>query len=140
MISKDNTWLYSQNAHNILMDERTKGKWIREGKLSKRDIMTLDALVEQGAIYSAKYAHKEQPDRDPLPFSPPVLCVYADDGSKERTRELLQTIGLQPLFWKYNWETIRDWQPGGELYEESRSQRALYFCHLLDKTAKNENS
>lgn len=120
MIRKDLVWVRSGNDSNSLEDRASSGKWVIYGTLRefKEAFPKIDLLINQGRIFRAKYSHRENPEHDPLPDHPPVLCVYADDLTKEKTREELQLLGLEPAFWKYDYETREDWKPGGKLYQE----------------------
>lgn len=133
MIKKDKIWVWSYNLNNKLQDEKSVGKWLLNAKLDYfvKIFNSIDTLVENGVIYRAKYSHKERIDLDPLPLSPPVLCVYADDLSKESTLQELLKLGIKPISWKYEYQTTEEWKPGGLLFEESKKQRLEYLLRKL---------
>jgi hypothetical protein len=120
MIRKDKVWMRSGNENNSLEDRASCGKWVIYGTQDelRKVFPKINSLVDQGRIFQAKYSHRENPEHDLLPNHPPVLCVYADDKTKDKTREELKLLGLEPAFWKYDYETREDWKPGGKLYQE----------------------
>jgi len=120
MIRKDKGWVWSINKDNQLEDRLSVGKWITFGsKEFMEDVFPkIDQLVESGKIYQAKYAHRENKDTDPFWQNQPVLCVYADDLTKEQTLQEIRALGIRPSEWKYDSQTRLDWQPGGGLYEK----------------------
>lgn len=126
MLDKTYVWIISYNPDNVI-DWKTSGKWIVKGKHFKSIFREIDKLVGMGIIYKAKYTHKEFPERDPLPFEKPVLCVYADDKTKESTYNELLNLGLYPEYWKYNSETAKDWAEGGDLKKKSENQREYFI-------------
>jgi len=133
MIEETNCWVWSNNPNNKLVEESSKGKWIITGSLTymRRVFPKVDTLVEQGKIYGAKYSHKKNLPLEPLPYNKPVMCVFADDQTKDTTLEELLKIGIKPSEWKYGYETKEDWKPGGKLYEESQLQRTVFLLEAL---------
>jgi len=100
------------------------GKWLIFGpkEYVENLAIQIDPLVEGGEIDHAKYC-KSEPGFDPFPKRKGyVLCVYCDDGEKDRVRKLLEKLGVKDMEWKYDRQTIEDWQPGGKLFEESEKQ------------------
>lgn len=128
MIEKNYVWMISSNPNNII-DTSTAGKWIVKGKNFRKIFKDIDKLVNQGIIYKAKYTHKEFPWHDPLPLEKPVLCVYADDKTKESTYNEMLKLGIEPVFWKYNAETANDWSENGKLKQKSEIQK-FYFTYM----------
>lgn len=92
---------------------------------------SIDALVDKGTIFRAKYSHKENPFHDLLPENPPVLIVYADDMTKNQTLEELTNLGITPSCWKYDLETDEDWKINGKLFQESERQRLRLFIREI---------
>jgi hypothetical protein len=103
-------WMKCIN-HDKKIDISTEGKWIIHGKLKyfKKIFPEIKALVDQGVIRGAKYKHEENILLDFFPYSESVLCVYADDYTKELVFRELETIGLKPERWKYDSETAEEW-------------------------------
>ena len=126
MIIKKSCFTWSINPSNKI-DRKTVGKWIIWG--SKEYIETLffkiDKLVEKGLIYRAKYAHRENKDEDPFWYKEPMMCVYADDKTKESVLKILKRLGVKRTTWKYDKQTEKDWQLGGRLYEEAKKRHQL---------------
>lgn len=126
MIKKDNCWIWSYNPLNSLspnlIDKKSVGKWLIYGskEYMEKIFPLIDELIDNGQIYKAKYSHRENKNRDLDPFydKTPVLCVYADDNTKEATKKFLMKIGVLPKTWKYDSQTIEDWLPNGKLYQE----------------------
>ncbi|MFH1331743.1 MAG: hypothetical protein ABIH63_00470 [archaeon] len=129
MIMGGAVWAYSYNPKNRLKDKNSCGKWVVRIPLDQIDefFSKVNNLVLEGKVYAAKISHKRYPNNDPLPHFLPVLCVYADDVTKDSALKELLKIGIKPSFWKYDWQTNDDWKPGGILYEESKRQRTEYF-------------
>lgn len=138
MLHKTKIWTWSYNPNNIDTNS-SSGKWLitNSTKYFKDIFPKIDFLVNDGVIFRAKYSHKENLDYDPLPFSEPVMCVYADNSTKDSTLEELVKLGLKVDSWRYDSETRLDWKQGGKLYEESKKQRLVY---LLDQYQFNENN
>jgi hypothetical protein len=142
MIKKGSVWTWSINCNNRLEDKLTEGKWVVIGTKEYLALMfpKINVLVEQGRIYKAKYSPKENLEDDPFPDSQPVMIIYADDKTKEKAREELMRLGMTPDFWKYEWETKRDWQPGGELYEKSNKTQGKKVCdEVLEHLCKQKD-
>ena len=104
MIEEDAYWVWSCSETNQLEDPQSTGKWIIRG-LSKHRlwdlIKSIDDLVEEGILYKAKFS-AEDPDRD-WERNQTVLCVYADDSTKDETLRVLQEeLDLKPAEWKYD--------------------------------------
>ncbi|MBU1198304.1 MAG: hypothetical protein KKF46_04515 [Nanoarchaeota archaeon] len=120
MIRKTKVCVWSYNKKNKLEDKLTTGKWIKTGfvKYFEKIFPEINKLVDQGAIFRAKYTHKENSEYDPLPHFTPILCVYGDDKTKERTKNELIKLGIIPDEWKYDTETKKDWAPDGKLHNE----------------------
>jgi len=77
------------------------------GKLSllREYLSVIDGYVRKGSICEAKLSlHGTHPLLD----LPSVLCVYADDKTKDSTLELLLENGIEPVEWKYEWETKQE--------------------------------
>ncbi|MFH1173549.1 MAG: hypothetical protein V1725_00255 [archaeon] len=129
MIHKTNVWVWSYNKNNTPLDFSTAGKWLSSGtpKRFAKLFPTIDALVEQGLLFKAKYTHKENLDYDPLPYEKSVLCVYADGITKEQVKNIIRGLGTRSLTWKYETQSIKDWLPGGTLYEKSQQQKLRYL-------------
>ena len=127
MASRYGLWIVANNP-KYQSDSSSCGKWVVEGSLEKIRMIfpALERLVGEGKIPTVKYSHKEDLENDPFPYSPPVMCVYADDRTKEKTLEELTKLGIKPTGWKYDQETIADWEEGGKLYEESKRQRERF--------------
>jgi hypothetical protein len=127
MIKRTNVWVWSYNINNKPKDVSSEGKWLIEGEVEefKRIFPYIDFLVDKGTIYRAKYTHKECPAEDPLPLSSPILCVYADDKTKDRVKIELLNLGLKPEVWKYEKDTRKDWEVGGELRERSKLEKMV---------------
>ncbi|MBN2458782.1 hypothetical protein JXB28_00710 [Candidatus Woesearchaeota archaeon] len=125
MLKKDNVWTWSINCNNTLEDKLSEGKWIVTGSKEQLSAMfqKINVLVEQGRLYKAKYSHKENPAEDLFADKEPIMVVYANDKTKEKAKQELARLGLAPSFWKYEWESKRDWMPGGKLYQEHAEAR-----------------
>jgi len=98
------------------------GKWLMFGSKAYIENLAriIDPLVEGGQIDSAKYSKKES-GVDPFPNREDyVMCVYSDDREKGRVKRLLESLGVEGMTWKYDRQTIEDWEPGGRLFEESK--------------------
>jgi hypothetical protein len=98
------------------------GKWLISGSKGYIESLArlIDPLVEGGQIDSAKYSKKE-PRTDPFPDKRDyVMCVYSDDRERDRVKRLLESLGVERMTWKYDRQTIEDWEPGGKLFEESK--------------------
>jgi len=122
MIGKDESWIWAYNEKNELEDISTTGKWLYWASLGvmEEKFPRINDLVDQGIIYRAKYSHRENEEVDSFWHKDPVLCVIADDTSKERTLNELHKLGIKPVRWKYNSETKVDRAPGGKLYKKAR--------------------
>ena len=129
MIVKDEVWVWSFNKNNKLKDPSTLGKWIVWGskEFMEKIFPKINDLVDRGIIYRAKYAHRENKDADPFYDKKPVLIVYADDKSKQKTLKVLKELKIEPVRWTYESETEAAWRPGGKLYEEAK--RRGYIVH-----------
>lgn len=90
-------------------------KWKYLNTLAKR----LDPHINCGEIPYAKYSR----DVYGLHSGSDVMCVYCDDRKRERVFKILQQYGVTRKVWKYDRQTIEDWQPGGRL--RLASMRAL---------------
>ncbi len=139
MIKRDNCWIWSYNPLNSLkpklIDERSVGKWLiyRPKEYMEKIFPQIDKLIDDGQIYEAKYSHRENKNRDLDPFYDriPVLCVYADDKTRESTKKCLIKIGVLPKTWKYDSQTREDWLPNGKLY--------LEFKRKYEQDKENKN-
>ena len=129
MIGKTLVWTFLYVPGRRSATPESDGKWIVHLPLSTigQLVPTLDRLVEEGTLEKVKYAHKECPDVDPLPYDAPVVCVYAVDATKEKTLEVLHSLGIMPEEWKYDRDTPLDWRKGSPLNERMREQRSRYI-------------
>jgi len=101
-----------------LLDEYLEhyGKWLifsRDRAYLEELARMIDPYVERGEIESAKY------NREPSSFARGaiVMCVYCHDREKEKVWEILSNLGVTQRRWKYDRQTLVDWDPGGRLYE-----------------------
>lgn len=120
-------WLWSLSSRNKKLDRTTCGKWIVKGNAKDlfEYLSDIDKSVEKGELYGAKMAHRVFPDCDVFHDDEPVLCIYADDSSKERTFKILKRLGIKPNIWKYDFETAIDWSPEGVLRNIARRKMRL---------------
>src|SRR3989344_9486019 len=104
MIERGDYWVWSVNDDNELEDPDTVGKWIIVApmRIIKNAFQSINELVETGEIYKAKYPHQQHPEYDWDRYPLPVLCVYADNTTKDRTLELLKDLGLETDEWRYD--------------------------------------
>ena len=128
MIKTTDVWVWSYNLENEQLDTLTKGKWLVYASLDHLAsvFQSVDVLVERGAIYMAKYSHKQNLYLDPFPLSEPVMCVYADDRTKADVRLELLNLGVMPDRWKYESETKDDLSEDGELRRKSDLERMIW--------------
>lgn len=120
MLKIDGECLWSINGDNMLARPESVGKWyFRTTGLSQAMdlIFRIDRLVETGTMYRAKVYHRLYPEKDPFYAVKPVICLYADDDTKERARKLVMALGIntRPV-WKYDSQSRIDWAKGGRLY------------------------
>ena len=94
------------------------GKWLifEEYKKLKSLAHKIDSYVESHQIETAKFS------REPLFYDTPVMCVYCLDSDKEKVWLILKELGIQKRIWKYDKQTLRDWEPDGKLYQRFRNQ------------------
>ncbi len=120
---KDDCFVWSINQLNKI-DKKTVGKWIIWGPKSFIESIfpKIDELVMKGDLYQAKYTHRENKDKkvDPFCNKEMMMCVYADDKTKENTLKILTALDIKPVSWKYDKQTERDWKPGGRLFEQAK--------------------
>ena len=104
MIEREDYWTWSRNSMNQLEDPSTVGKWIFVVPLSDVEEMfpKIDELVEEGILYKAKYPHQEHPDYDRGRYPLPVVCVYADNSTKDSTLKLMNSLGWESDEWRYD--------------------------------------
>lgn len=135
MIAEDNVWVWSYNKENEFQDKDSCGKWTLTGTVDYflSVFGSIDELVNKGDIHMAKFSHRKHLFYDSLPYNDPVLCIYADDLTKDRTYDLLQELGIEPEEWKYDSDTKKDWEKGGKLWKESYRQRTLFLLELSEK-------
>jgi len=50
-----------------------------------------------------------------------VMCVYCDDREKDRIWKILYSLGISKRIWKYDQQTLKDWEPGGRLRKRASS-------------------
>jgi len=133
MLNTGDLWINSYNPKNKPSNKDTEGKWIIRGEktLLNKLFDKINKLVDKGKINSAKYNPKENLKTDLLPYWKPVICVYADDDSKDEVKKILENLGAEVSEWKYNSQTEMDWSVGGKLYREYEEQRARYFLEML---------
>lgn len=124
MIKKDDCFVWSINLLNEI-DKKTVGKWIVWGSKSYMNSIfpKIDEMVLKGEIYRAKYAHRENKEIDPSWNKEPVMCIYADDNTKDKTLNLLRELNIKPVSWKYDEQTRQDWKPGGRLSNQAESNK-----------------
>ena len=48
-----------------------------------------------------------------------VMCVYCDDRNKVSVRRVLESVGVFEPVWKYERDTLDDWQPRGRLFNRA---------------------
>jgi hypothetical protein len=122
MIEKEDYWTWSKNPMNQLDDPSTVGKWIFVMPLSEVEEIfpQIDELVEDGVLYKAKYPHQEHADYDFNRFPLPVVCVYADNYSKEETLRVMNDLGWESDEWRYD--------GGGEASVLSYVPQGMYDC------------
>jgi len=103
MIDRDYFWIWSYNEENEC-DRDTLGKWcvITDVATLEKFFPAIDDLVEEGKIYQAKYSHQNNPDYDLVSYPDPLLCVYADNDTRDKTLKLLEELGLETDEWLYN--------------------------------------
>lgn len=134
MIKEDNVFCHAGNPKNKV-DRKSVGKWITFGKLEIIISLfnKLAPLTDSGNIYQMKYTHKKDYLADPFPNDLPMICIYADDKTKQNTlKEINNVISskkkyqkLSELFWKYNSEIKKDWEKGGKLREKYERELGL---------------
>ncbi len=104
------------------------GKWIilekNLEKLRKHETR-LNELVEGGKITQVKFYNTKKMNEKGISLLPKrkdsVLMIYCYKNEKEEVKKILNNLKLFPKQWKSNKQTIKDWQPGGELYEEMKN-------------------
>lgn len=130
-----NYWIYIVPKNNAtvkdrsLLDAQKKlvkdpeyrdhfGKWLIYAKWRHLNTLAkhLDPHINAGEIPYAKYSRSLLGDSD-------VMCVYCDDRKREQVFKILQQYGVTRKVWKYDRQTVEDWQPRGRL--RLRSARAL---------------
>jgi len=140
MILKDACWVWSVNLENKLEDSDSVGKWLfwAPKPYLVEVFPKIDALVEEGKIYKAKYAHRGYPTTDSFWNGNPVLCVYADDNTKDTTLTELSKLGVNSVEWKYDSQTKIDRKLGGVLYKKSERAIEEYLIkELIRNSDKN---
>ena len=94
------------------------GKWLIFMKYEELESLAykIDPHIENSRITQAKLS------REPLFYDTPVMCVYCLDSNKEKVWLILQELGIQKRIWKYDKQTLKDWEPGGRLYQKSHKK------------------
>ena len=166
MIIRSGRWVYAlreEDAHNYVEHRRNEkdasspnrldegfmaflgytdhhaiGKWVVEDSVERlaEAFEGIEQLVEDGRIPLAKYSPKEDLFSDPLPSDPPIRCVYADNRKKDSVLFHMEGLGLRPHEFRYEWETRRDWEPGGRLDRRMQEQRMRYLLELGSTSGK----
>lgn len=97
------------------------GKWLVFGReRPKLDELAkkLEPYVESGKIPAVKYLREPSS----LGRGRMVMCVYCDEKEKEEIWKILEGLGIKQRIWKPNIQTVKDWLPGGRLYEKIRKR------------------
>lgn len=100
----------------------TEGKWLCFGPKEEMHLYLelMNTLVEDGTFRSVKLARKD-PEFDLFPHKDCVMSVFTSGGESEmaRVKSRLIQIGLNPVAWKSEVETIIDWTETGKLQLEA---------------------
>jgi len=104
------------------------GKWLILDKCPRnleKFKHKLDELAEKGKIIQAKFYNIKKMNQKKVSLLPrrkeSILLVYCYKKEKEKVGRLLKNLGLEPKEWKSNAQTVKDWLPGGELFEEMKA-------------------
>ena len=145
MISESPVWIniLPTDLDKLSLTIKITGKWLCYGPKDEIHLYKdlINALVEKGIFLSAKMAKKD-PDTDPFPHKECVLCVFtsSDEDEKERVRNKLIEIDLNPVMWKSDAETEKDWEKDGilklesEIVKKKKYIKTLNHDHLSSKT------
>lgn len=101
MILERNTWIFTLNKKNELKNPNTSGKWLIFGKEKYLKLLFKDInnLVDKGKIFQAKLS------KFPSKNQTLVICIYADDTTKEPTWKELEKLRCKKRNWKYDSQT-----------------------------------
>lgn len=120
IITKEEYWTYIQTADYVepkAWDEHG-GKLMVFG--DEDFIMYLvHILWGYDTIKSIKYA----PPHTEMGYKPWALMVYCLDSEQDIVWETLQKEGATKKLWKYDKQTIKDWEPDGRLYKRWQRDR-----------------
>jgi len=99
------------------------GKWLyfAEKRTIHSWLFQLDYLVDNGLLRAAKVSRKD-PQYDPFPHKPCVLCAFTSDDEMEKQQVkdlLLSRFGIEVTVWKSNAQTREDWKENGWLNIEA---------------------
>ena len=114
IITRDDYWTYIQTADYIIPKgwDKHGGKFLVFG--NEDQIMFLvQILIANGSINPLKYA----PPSVEMGYKTWALMVFCLDSDNERIWHILQHEGVTRKIWKYDRQTIKDWQLGGKLYK-----------------------
>lgn len=110
------TYIFAPDVNN-----KVAGKWVYEGDADffRELLPKLNELANSGFINMAKFANKN-PTNDPCPYiKHSVLCVYTLSPHDDSVRQTIkEKLSLWSETYKTEEQTKKEWNPGGELYEE----------------------
>jgi hypothetical protein len=124
MIYENPYWIVIYPKNNPELTRTITGKWLyfdhhKENIFSLID--ELDQLVETGVFREVKISRKN-PETDPFPEKPCVLCVFTSDDpdEKERVKNILKdNFNFSVDLWKSDKQTSEDWEKTGWLSIQS---------------------
>ncbi len=116
------------------------GKWLyfAEKQTIHSWLSELDFLVENCLLRAAKVSRKD-PQYDPFPHKPCVLCAYTSDDELEKQAIkdlLLSRFGIEVTVWKSDAQTREDWGDNGWLTieaEVANIKKEISRAHLSAK-------
>jgi len=131
----DPLWVHiiPETQKQLSLDYREHyGKWVIYGSRERVERLAgiFDTLVELGKIDQIKYIQKL--GSDAVTKKMHAMHVYCDDRERERVWKLLEVFGATRRIWKYEWQTVADWQPGCRLEIEARTKSKSERCGSFD--------
>lgn len=85
--------------------EERGGKWIVYADKKKFEKLEkeIESHVERGDIEAAKYWKLSNKS---------ALCIYSYDHEREKTRKIIENLGLRPSVWEYDFARKKNiWRP-----------------------------